>query len=281
MDRWISYFKNRFRISVSLLGLLGFSLSGLLIDRGYFQTFPFIFSFVGLLLFFTTWGMMNDLRNFEKEKIANPNHPLACGLLYYAEFELVVRYMQGALFLYGLLLWPLFSWDAAFTFLLMTIYLWHIGRDFFIPKWLERHPLVNLVTSQVVILLVAFFTIAIGRPAELTAPAVMWYAFLVFGAFFTFAIASKLNPQEHPIFRHLVQFYGYHRTYYVAVLMVVITAFSASALGMGKYLWPPEAAVALGLTFLFFNSNRYGFVEKLAGISLLVHLWAGAVQRFL
>lgn len=281
MDRWLAYFNDRYSIGLNLIGLMGLSLSGLMIHGGAFQFFPFLFSFFGIVLFFLTWSMMDDLRNFEKDKIANPGNPLARGLLYHTEFEIVVKYMQGALFAYSLLLWGLFSWDAAFTFLLMAIYLWHMGRGFFIPGWLMRHPLISAMASQVVIILVAFFTVAIGRPAELVAPTTTFFAFLIFGAFFTYDIASKLNPKEHPIFMHLVQFYGYHRTYFIASLMVVISAFSAGALGMGSYLWPPEIAVFLGLTILFFDSSRYNLVEKMAGISLLMHLWAGFVQAWL
>lgn len=281
MERWLTYLNDRFSIGLDFIALMGLSLSGLMIHGGSFQFFPFIFSLIGVLLFFLTWSMSDDLRNLEKDKIANPNNPLARGLLYQTEFEIVVGYLQGALFAYSFLIWGVFSWNAAFTYFLMALYLWHMQKSFFIPAWLGRHPLFHLMTSQVVILLVALFTVVIGRPNELSSPMTMSYAFLIFGAFFTYEIANKLNPQEHPVFMHLVQFYGYQRTYYFAVLMVVITAFSANALGMGSFLWPPEIAVFLALTILFFNSEYFNFVAKVAGISLLVHLWAGFAQAWI
>jgi hypothetical protein len=280
MVRWINYLQERLPFQLSVPLVVGLSFSGLFVNGGHFLWVPFIFSILGVLLFFMTEQLIEEFNSYEKDRVAHPEKPLPRGLFTRLEFETAINRLLATMFVYGLVIWAFFTTVAATSYLLVAIYLYHIYKEFYIEDWLRYRPLTRQIVHVVVMIPVVVFTIAIARPENATYYTSISYAITVAGAFFVYDICRGLKPSEHPISMTDVQFYGYRKTFFFAACGLIVSAFFASGVEMTAFLWPVELAVFISMSLLFFDSNRYKFAEYSALLSLYIHAWSGVIQLF-
>lgn len=274
MDRWLEYLKERCPPATYGAVAAGLSASGLVVHYGTFSWFAFVFAFIGNALFFTLLRMMDETKDYDKDRIAHPGRPLPRGLFTVYEFQSAINKLQVAMFVYALIIWLYFSGIAAGTYAVVAIYLWHMYREFYISEWLESKPFTYAITHQVIIIPLALFPLSLTRPEMTMSFIGLSYAFMVMGAFFTYEICRKLDPHAHPILKTYVHFHGFRRVFYFAIGTLLLSAIGANVLHLQLLLWPVEIAVFLSLCVVFFDSTKFTFAEGAASASLLIHLWA-------
>ena len=143
--------------------------------------------------------------------------------------------------------------------------------------WLEKHPFLTAISHQIVILPLVCFTFAMANSEDVLSYNSISYAFLLFGAMFTYEICRKLNPRAHPVLLSYRQYYGLRLTVVFASATLLISACGAKAIGLDFFLWPVELAVFVALPLLFFTPNRFRLPQTVAGISLYIHAWSGII----
>ncbi len=279
MPVWLTYTIERFPPPVYLLVVGGFVLSGAAAAGAALAPIPIAWAGVGLLAFFFELRLMDELKDFEKDKIANPGRPLPRGLL---SPELVRRAIGGiaaAMAVLGVVLVGAVTPSAGVLYLLLTAYLWLMYREFYIGTWLSDRPILYAITHQVILLpMVAFAACCFVPEAWRLAP--VWYMGMVsLGGFFAYEVCRKLDPLAHPVLKTYLSVYGPRGTVLLVFCALVVAAIGAGLMGAraGIVLWPVEGLLAASLAILLACPNRYKIVEGVASISLLAHLWGGAI----
>lgn len=281
MDRWIAYLQERFPVFLMILLVSGISLSGIYLYNDDFHPLAFILSFIGLFFFFALLRLMDEVKDLEKDRIAHKERPLPRGLIKKEEALLVIYGGTIILFAYSMFIWVFLQSVAALAYVILTIFLWGMYKEFGVSSWLNRRPVYYAITHQLVAFLVAIFAVSVAAPEKALAPMTLAYGLLLMGAFFCYEICRKLDPHAHPILATYLHFYGFKRTYELAALMLVLSAMAAIALGLVAILLPIQIVVLVCLSILFFRHDWFRLPDVAASISLLIHVWAIVIHRVL
>jgi hypothetical protein len=278
MSAWLTYLKERFPLPVYLLLVGGFSLSGLLVGGGEFATGPFAVSFGGMMLFFWLLRLMDELKDYAKDRIGHPERPLPRGLLGTGQVERAIRF--GGIAMVG---WSagaalLANVAAGSCYLVVTAYLWLMYREFYCGGWLEQRPLFYALTHQVILFPLCYFCVLVARPELIADPLPFYFALCTLGAFFAYEVCRKLDPQAHPVLGTYLVVYGAARTFVIVLAATVVAGSGAVALGLHHLLLPVQGVVLLSLAVLWLKPGAYKIPETVAGVSLLLHLWAVPLQ---
>lgn len=274
MNPWIVYIRERFFLPTLIFLVAGISLSGIFLNNNSFSLMPFLLSFTGIFLFFILLRLMDDVLNLEKDRIAHPERPLPRGVIKITTAKNMVDRLQIILFAYSMIIWVLLQETAGLIYLCVAIYLWLLYRNFFIGQWLNRHPIVHGVFLQLFIFPVVFFAVSIVHPDAILLPSTWAFALMLFGAFFCYEICRKLDPHAHPVTGGFIHFFGFHRTFEIATLTLVISAMAATTLNLSLILLPCELLVLIALALLFFQPQWFKIPETVAALSLMLHAWA-------
>src|SRR5690348_5530435 len=105
MNYWLTYIRERYPQILWAAIVAGIAFSGSHLNDKSFQFLPFIIVFIGIWLFLFLLRLMNDYRDVEKDRIANPDFPLPRELLPLKEVKKVILVLQIILFAYSELVW--------------------------------------------------------------------------------------------------------------------------------------------------------------------------------
>jgi hypothetical protein len=280
MDPWITYIRERFPILTFGALAAGIASSGIYLKRGAFQGAPFIFSFIGIFVFFWLWRLIDDIKDFEKDLIAYKERPLSRGAIKKEAILKAIDFFQIFLFSYALFIWVFIGSYPALAYVCLAVYVWLFYKDFGMPRWLLRHPLVKALSRQIVIFPLAVFAALAGHPKDIFAQHTWAFALMLFGAFFCYEICRKLNPHMHPVLVTFVQFYGFRRTFEIAALALALSALGAYVLHLTPLLLPCEMIVLFAMALLLFQPALFRLPEVAASLSLMAHAWAVTLYRF-
>jgi len=280
MDRWFILFWHYCRPVRLLLLASGLALSGQLLEPSSFHLLTFGCSFIGLVLFFFVQALMEEIRHNAKHRIAKRDSPLVRGLFSTIEFEAIIQQLISVMGLFTLGVWIFYSYLPALLYLLSIVYLWQSYKDFYIKSRLDSSPFFDRCTHLLVYLPLALFVYHIGRPDQLLHPQALSYAICIYGAFFTASIGADLDPHQHPIYNTFIHVYGFHKTFYFASATLILSALTAASFSAAYLLWPVEFAVFIAFCIVYLDSRRFKFAEQVAALSLMVHVFSGAILYF-
>lgn len=270
LKAWLAYIKERFPLPTYVLLAGGIAASSVWLgdanrkDLSSLWSIRALITGFGVILFFFTLRLMDELKDFAKDQIAHPERPLPRGLLSPLAVSKSIYWLVAVMATYGALL-------SSPAYLILTAWLWLMYREFYVGQWLERSPLFYAVTHQVILLPLATFGAA-AWSTELGS-----YAIGVLGAFFTYEICRKLDPAAHPILKTYVSVYGYPKTLAIISMTSAVAAIGVFGLGM-PWLWAVEIMVPLSFILLLQRPKAYKLVEGLATLNLLIHLYAGTLK---
>jgi hypothetical protein len=269
MGAWLTYFKERFPLVVYVILVGGMAASGTRLGHAEPWGLAFWLSFVGLMLFFSTLRLMDELKDYEKDCIAHPERPLPRGLLKREAVRKVVALSVGAMAVFGVAQAFLLP-AAGFLYLFVTAYLWLMYREFYAAELLSRSPLFYAVTHQIILLpLCAFPVAAAGGDWKGVG---LWYGTLVLGAFFSYEVSRKLDPKAHPILGYYRELYGPGGCLAIVGVCSIVAAWAACYLGVAPLTLPFLALVIL--SFALLPRGGHKIVEGAASLSLIAHIWA-------
>jgi hypothetical protein len=275
MHPWIEYIRERFPqvVYASLAG--GIAFSGAYLNKSAVHFAYPILVFAAVWAFLFVLRLIHDLQNINKDRLAFPDRLLPSGRIAEEEADRVIFLFQILLCAYSELLWIILQGTAALACLCLAGFSWLAHKNFYLKNLMERFPLLKIVVRPMYGFLLAFFTVSANEPDRIFGVKAWAYGFVLYGAFLTYDICRKLNPQAHPILATFVHFYGFRKAFFLAVIALLLSAGGALALDNMLLLWPMECLVLISLSILFFQPQSYRLPEMAAAVSLLLHAWVG------
>ena len=281
MYKWLQYSKERYPLAIYFLLSAGFSLSSNYMSFDTFIILPFVLSLFGTLLFFFELRLMDELKDYDKDKIANPGRPLPRGLLTPGQVKRAIKNILWGMIGFSFLLFAALNMYAGICYFLLTGYLFLMYKEFFISKWLNNKILIYAASHQLILIFLCAFTVSCFSPVFTEKS--FYYSFLVLFSFFSYEVCRKLDPNSHPILKTYLSVFGIIKTF---VLVFVLSLGSIIILLFKVY---PSSFVlifsSLGLILatgiLLFNKNLYKLTEALASVSLLLYIWSGVLDYVL
>ena len=270
---WTVLFKERIPLVSYILLAAGLAASGIALNSVAFAGLPFLASSIGLLAFFIVLRIMDEYKDSEKDMIAHPDRPLPRGVLSEAEVLLGVYLSLVFMLGYALINFLMFGTMAGVGYLLIGIYLWLMFREFYVGPWLDSRPVLYAFSHQLILILCCLYAFSVAEPESMPEPALWSFSAMVLGAFFTYEICRKLDPNAHPVLKTYLQHYGPAKTCGLIVLTTAIAAFGALRLELLTYLGPIYTLLLASLSVVFVAPGRFKLVEIVASISLIAHIW--------
>lgn len=276
MDRWLTYLKERFPLPVYGLICGGFSVSAAALADARLLSWPTLYSFFGLLLFFALLRLMDELKDYRKDLVAHPDRPLPRGLLSPSEVSSVIQRLALGMVVYGCFGIGVVNAESGVTYLLIAGYLWLMYREFYVGRWLEHHELLYAVSHQLILIPLCAFAVFAVNPNFVVMPSTYLYGGLVLGSFFSYEVCRKLDPAAHPLLKTYRFLYGPLGCFALVAVSSAVAATAAWKLGVYPLLWP--ATALLLVTFVLFVRSQFKLVEAVASLSLVLHLWGLALS---
>ena len=281
MARWLRYVIERSPPAALSVVAAGITLSGLWMGGGAFDTTGFALAFAGLLLFMVLVRLADELKDYEKDKVAHPKRPLPRGLVTPAEVRRAIRVLFGAMGGYAAVLALAAGWPAAALYAASTVWLWLMSEEFFAREALTPRPLFSAILHQLVLFPLYGFAVAVRGPELALGPPGLAYALANLGASMGYEVGRKLDPTAHPVLGYYVVRHGSRRCALIITGFMLVAAAGAWWLDGWQVLWPVEALVLTTLPLLFIRPDLYRIVEHAAGLSVLVHVWSVPIRRAL
>lgn len=200
MPRWWTYLQERFPplengLLVAVFGLSALYHSALLRGRTDLPgAKPALAAFGLTLLFFFLLRVADEFKDIEKDRRHRPERPVPRGLVSLQELGLAGA---GA----GALQLALAMWVDG-TMLLVLLGAWvYFGLmcvEFFVPDWLDRRPLVYMLTHMVIMPVIALLASACDWAAAGTAPppTFAWFLGASFFGGIVFEVGRKIRAPE-------------------------------------------------------------------------------------
>jgi 4-hydroxybenzoate polyprenyltransferase len=278
MSRWFTYLKERSPLQALLI--VGASVSGsgvmlaALLTGRPFDVRAFVLGLVAQLLFLLVLRVMDERKDYEKDKVAHPTRPLPRGLISVAEIErAIVGGMSAMVALAGASAAAV-NPTAGAVFAVGTAYLWLMYREFYIGKKLGDYPMLYAISHQIILFPIYGFPIALAAPELIFSPAALAFVAANLGASMTYEIARKLDPAAPAILKTYRSIYGPGKTAALAAAFVALSAVFAYQMHLQAILWPIEALMLLALGYVLAKPEKFKVAEGVAGLSTLVHLVA-------
>lgn len=269
---------------VYLLLAAGACLSGLQLFQGRVTPWELLWGITGQLPLLFLIRLMDEVKDFEKDKVVHPERPLPRGLIEYSEVVSVIHAISVALVLYSLLLGITFGAGVGVAYFLQVVYVLLMYVEFGVGEWLDQFPVLYGVTHQAVIYLGVSFIAALCRVQW--SLQVMMAGSVAFSGFFTYEVCRKLDPTLPKLKGTYLVVCGKWKTFVISLVTVAVGAVSSYLTGLYWMLWPVEGVLLLSLLALFALplegtiKKPHKPVELLSVIYLLLHLWAGYLSAF-
>jgi hypothetical protein len=280
MAAWLTYLKERFPLAAYLPVTAGLATSGMLVASGSIDWPRLALAVAYLLAWFFTLRLADELKDYDKDCAAHPDRPLPRGLLSRSQVAQTIRAFFAALILLAVVAGAAVGANAGILFLTTTAYLSLIYRDFFaLGPWLAERPATSAVVHQLVLVPLAASTVAIADPEAWAGPRAWAFAACVLGAFFSYEVCRKLEPNPHPALTTYLKSYGRGLTIVLVGALLLLAAWGARELGIERLLWPAEGLLFASLAVIFVQPARFKVVEVVASLTLLAHLWGPTLSH--
>lgn len=274
--QWLAYIRERYPVGVYILLSSGYVFTGWSLTHAKLSAAPVTLGLAGFMLFFFTLRLMDELKDYDKDVIAHPERPLPRGLLTREQarggINACMLVMLSLSALGALLVAP----ACGGLFLSISLYLWLMYKEFYIGQRLQQFPMVYAVSHQIIGIPMIFFATALFDTSVLCSTRTLAASLLTLGAFFTYEVCRKLDPQAHRVLKTYLSVYGRPRTVIIVLCAELVAAGAAWPLGVPALFWTVEALVIASFVL---PKERYKVTETLATLGLLVHLLGLPILR--
>ncbi|MBA2727804.1 MAG: hypothetical protein H0U49_06500 [Parachlamydiaceae bacterium] len=212
----------------------------------------------------------------DKDRLANPQKPLAQGVLTKHEVLDGINILQIGLTIYGVLIAFGIHILTGILLIVLVGYTCLLARNFYMTDSITRYPLFQICFHHLYAWPLAFLAISAHTPDNTFNFSAWSYGTLIFCAFCLYELCHQLNPQAHPVQASALNFYGYKIVFAFASFLLCFALLCALFLGLDVILFPFDLALFLTFLLLFFNHRLFYATEFTAAISLIAHSWAGA-----
>ena len=269
---YFSFVRERGQLVPNIILSLGISLSAFALSGGEFSVPKLVISFVALFAFILELRFMDEIKDFEKDKVAHPDRPLPRGSMTVKGIKRLI--LSNGILLCGIaVLVSLYSLLSGAAFAITIIWLILMYKEFFFGEKLQQFPLVYAITHQVVIFPVIVFAVSLFGEALGLTTSMLAYGSIMFGGFFSFEVGRKLDPEAPAILKTYLGEYGKGKT---SVLIAVLLLFPlGGALLLDMFLWVliPTIIILLVLPLILKAPQKYESVEGVIALNLIYNSW--------
>lgn len=300
MQRWWIYIKERSPLFVLLLLAAGPVVSGFFLGQVHgqcnqlprsvcLQTQPSaalaILAIVSSVLFMVLARMMDEMKDFEKDKLANPGRPLPRGLISTQEMG---RAIVGAFSVLLLLSAGHLLLSAQLQGLLMAIsavYLWLMYKEFYIGSFLAGYPLLYALSHQIVGVPLYLYGVSLFSSMFAEQELAWLYVGVNVCASISYEFTRKLKPDAHPAAQTYRQIYGLQKSAAIAIFFQTVSIFLAAIMLRSGVSAAVPLLVVQGLALLMIfqqviRDKSHKASEGIAALSVLFAAWVGVFTVF-
>tara|TARA_Y100001954_G_C15777509_1_gene587874 strand:+ start:321 stop:1190 length:870 start_codon:yes stop_codon:yes gene_type:complete len=280
MKNWLIFIKERIPVVVYALLVGGITSSSFIfgnIQINLKEAPLFLLGFFGLFLAFAILRMMDEVKDFEKDKVAHPDRPLPRGLLKVDQVLGMIKFIYIFMVILSIALIFFKSIQSGLCYLVITIWLGLMYKEFFIPKWLNERPLIYAISHQILMLAVAAFPALLYNQSN-NYGTIIALGTTILGSFFTYEVCRKLDPKADPILGTYLVTYGPFNTFTIVLGTSVVAWIGALQLGYFPILASFQLLCVISFLLIFFRPLKYKIVEGIATLSLVIHLWCGPIS---
>ena len=277
MKNIMQFMKERVPVIANLILALGmiFSVAAVMgITPGVKES---IFIGAALLIFITELRFMDELKDYEKDKIAHPDRPLPRGLVTKDQVNFLIKLTFGLLLGCVALSYLLFNVMAGHYLLLTSVWLYLMYVEFFIGESLSKSPLLYAITHQVIIIPACLFAFSVFGLETITTP-VIGFCLLVLSSIFTFEVGRKMDPEAKPILGTYLVHYGKIKTNILITILAAIGLYGT--LLLDKVYWWGMAPFLLTVATqarIWFQTTRFKDLEGMIALNLIFNMWLMAI----
>lgn len=290
VKNWILFINERAPPLVFLLLAVLPTASGLKLCEGWVDYEKLAWGTTAHLILLITLRIMDDVKDYEKDKICHPDRPLPRGFMAYDEVCTVLNMIPLLMFgLAGGLFWR-YNVVVASSYVFCVFYLYAMYVEFGIGEILEPSPLIYAITHQVLVYFITVFVVTLGG-LKWNDAMVLKLGSVALSGFFTYEVCRKLDPTHLKIKGTYLIIYGRVKTFIITVVLVAIGAYSSYILGCHNITWYIEAILIISLLALFlYMPSEYPVntkpkihkpVEAIAILYVLIHFIAPFISAFL
>ena len=281
MKKSIAFIIERANITPNIVLATSLLLSINLSLIGHIDWKAAVLSFFALLTFIVELRIMDEYKDYEKDKIANVTRPLPRGLITLPECLRLIHVFLFALWVYVFLAYIFFGPTPAICLAIVNIWLYLMYKEFFIGTNLANYALIYAITHQVIIIPVVFFIVALINPAMVFTLKSFGFSLLLFGSFFTYEVGRKLNPDADKVLKTYLGMYGPYKTTTILAVLLLIPLYGAYLLNAFYWELIPNLMVYSHLPFIILKPNYFKRIEGLIGLFLMYNMLFLAIKFLL
>ena len=236
-----------------------------------------IFIGISLIIFITELRFMDELKDYDKDKIAHPDRPLPRGLVTKNQVNFLIKFSYALLLLCVAFSYMFFSLMAGHYLLVTSVWLFLMYNEFFLGESLSRSPILYAITHQVIIIPACLFAFAVFGQDSLTTNSI-GFCLLVLSSFFTFEVGRKMDPESNPILGTYLVHYGKMKTNLLITVLAAIGLYGTVILG--KLWWwgmIPFSLTVLTQARIWFQTSRFKDLEGMIALNLIFNMWLMAI----
>lgn len=269
---WWTYLKERSPLPV--IATLGFlqALSSNYLFRQDLDGAGMLLSAACLALLYILMRLMDEIKDYQKDRIAHPERPLPRGLLTPSQVRRAIQMLTGGLLVTGVLLFILRSPESGVALLVTVGYLFLMYKEFFCPVFINKNAFFYAFSHQIILIPMYFFSVGMVSPEMTFSMRTFWFALTGLGASFAFEISRKLDPKAHPILKTYLTVYGRTACVVAIVLALGLLTVSAWQIGVPHLIWPAVGLLILLLPLIYFRPERFKLIEAASAFLGLVQL---------
>ncbi len=279
MAEILNFIKKRVEVVGTIAISLGMIFSIKYLFNSPISTSALIYLVLGISLFIIELRFMDEIKDFEKDKIANPTRPLPAGEISKKQVLTLIIATYLILILLCCVGYFFFSPLVGSLYALVVAWLTLMYYEFGIPKILNLSPIVYAISHQVIILPLCFFVVAVLAPNNTFSPQAIGYSMLILGSFFSFEVGRKMNPEAHSILGTYRVYYGKVTTHLFISLLIGLCLLGASQLGVFPWVLVPSIIVFVFQFLIFKNEKIFKIFEYVMTLNLLYNLWVLAIVK--
>lgn len=270
-QKWIVYISERFPLLTYLLLCFGFCSIGFYESNGSHFKWSLFTSLVLTLLFFFILRLMDEVKDFEKDKIVNPTRPLPRGLILPSEAISKINFLYLFAILLSIIL-IIYSKMAALLWVGSFLYLGAMYKEFWCGEALSKHPFTYALTHQIIIIpLYLGIRSLFGEDFEMKD---YYQVFMVAGAFFAYEVSRKCDGDAHPLKGCYTQFHSVLKICLILLMCFMVSTFFGYKIHQNLFFELSLSAILFGILFIFWkNPKRSKWLELVATLHLVIRLY--------
>jgi 4-hydroxybenzoate polyprenyltransferase len=279
-SRWAIYLTERFPLIPNLLIALGITMSAKQLSGNEIVGWtPFTLAVFGGMVFLAQIRFMDELKDFEKDKVAHPERPLPRGLFTLEEFGRFIRVSNAGMVFVSVLAAALVSIRAGIYFAFGAFYLFLMFKEFYLKDWLGGRPILYAISHQFIIIPMTAFVMECFLPGAVEKPIFIQFSGLLLCSFFAFEVGRKLNPSAHPVLNTYLHRYGRERTAFLILILLGLSVKAGEKIGLLGILGPLYILILILLALLWWAPGKFKWIEGFVTLFLLLAIWGLPIVR--